>query len=109
MADRHKSNPKSLRLPEALLASVTRLAAATGRSVHSTLIEAVEREGHAAELVEEALHLRMYGERAPGGDETWAEWDRKAEAFLRARLGAGPSQRVITGVKLNECHQLDMP
>jgi hypothetical protein len=34
-------------------------------------------------LIREALHLRMYGENAPGGNETWAEWDRKAEAFLR--------------------------
>jgi hypothetical protein len=28
-------------------------------------------------LCVEALHLAMYGERAPGGDETWAEWERK--------------------------------
>lgn len=37
----------------------------------------------ARQLLEEALHLRMHGERAPGGDETWAGWDRKAEAYLR--------------------------
>jgi hypothetical protein len=37
----------------------------------------------ARQLLEEALHLRMHGERAPGGNETWAEWDRKAEAYLR--------------------------
>ena len=35
-------------------------------------------------LLEEALHLRMNGERAPGGSETWREWDTKAEAFLRS-------------------------
>ena len=40
----------------------------------------------AVRLLEEALHLRMNGERAPGGNETWQDWDRKAEAFLRARL-----------------------
>ena len=37
----------------------------------------------AVRLVEEALHLRMHGECAPGGNETWGEWDRKAEVFLR--------------------------
>lgn len=37
----------------------------------------------AEHLVEEALHLRANGERAPGGSETWQEWDRKAEAYLR--------------------------
>ena len=40
----------------------------------------------AVRLLGEALHLRMNGERAPGGNETWAEWNRKAETFLRARL-----------------------
>ena len=37
-------------------------------------------------LLEAALHLRMNGERAPGGEETWAGWTREAEAFLRSRL-----------------------
>lgn len=37
-------------------------------------------------LVEYALHLRMYGENAPGGDETWATWDRAAERWLRGAL-----------------------
>jgi hypothetical protein len=42
----------------------------------------------AVRLIEEALHLRMNGERAPGGDETWRDWDRRAETYLRnaARL-----------------------
>lgn len=41
-------------------------------------------------LLHEALILRMYGERPPGAPadnphaETWPEWDRRAEAFLRA-------------------------
>ena len=35
-------------------------------------------------LLEEALRLRMYGERAPGGDETWREWDRRTEEYLRS-------------------------
>lgn len=38
-------------------------------------------------LVEEAFTIRMYGERAPGGSENWADWERKAEETLRS-LGA---------------------
>lgn len=37
----------------------------------------------ATRLLEYALRLRQHGERAPGGDETWDEFDRVAEAFLR--------------------------
>jgi broad specificity phosphatase PhoE len=37
----------------------------------------------ALQLLEYALHLRVHGERAPGGNETWAEFDRRCEAFLR--------------------------
>jgi hypothetical protein len=39
----------------------------------------------AIRLLEEALHLRMNGERAPGGNETWRDWHREAERFLRDR------------------------
>lgn len=38
----------------------------------------------AVTLLRYALHLRMSGEKAPGGNETWAEFDQRAEAFLRA-------------------------
>ena len=38
----------------------------------------------AIRLLEEALHLLVNGERAPGGDETWGDWARKTETFLRA-------------------------
>jgi len=38
----------------------------------------------AISLLEEALHLCMYGERAPGGSETWGDWARRTETFLRA-------------------------
>lgn len=58
-------------------------------------------DDEAVRLLEEALHLRQNGERAPGGTETWRDWDRAAERFLRARLdrmaddeawgGRGPS------------------
>jgi hypothetical protein len=37
----------------------------------------------ATALLREALHIRMYGEFAPGGRENWHDWDRKAEHFLR--------------------------
>ncbi|MFG1794217.1 hypothetical protein [Nocardia sp. NPDC049149] len=43
-----------------------------------------ERLTAAVELLEYAMHLRMYGERAPGGNETWREWDGRAEKFLRS-------------------------
>lgn len=43
----------------------------------------------AIELLEYALHLRMHGENAPGGNETWAEFDCRCEDFLRRRHGAG--------------------
>lgn len=39
----------------------------------------------AVSLLEEALFLCMNGERAPGGNETWGEWCRKTEFFLRRR------------------------
>ena len=35
-------------------------------------------------VAEYALHLRMYGERAPGGDETWSKWESMVERVLRA-------------------------
>jgi len=35
------------------------------------------------QLVEQALHLVVNGERAPGGDETWDDWARRAEMHLR--------------------------
>lgn len=37
----------------------------------------------ATKLLEYALHLRMYGERAPGGNETWRQFDTDVEHFLR--------------------------
>jgi hypothetical protein len=49
------------------------------------------------QLLEYALHLRQYGENAPGGSETWAEFDRRAEMMLRARQAYAeltPSERV---------------
>jgi hypothetical protein len=47
------------------------------------IIQAYGEQDPARQLLEEALHLRMNGEYAPGGCENWRQWDRKAEAFLR--------------------------
>lgn len=38
----------------------------------------------AQDLVKYAHHLRMYGERAPGGNENWSDWEVVAEDYLRA-------------------------
>jgi hypothetical protein len=40
----------------------------------------------AVKLLEEALFIRQNGERAPGGNENWRDWDLKAEWFLRSLL-----------------------
>jgi hypothetical protein len=40
-------------------------------------------ETTALHLLEEALHLHVNGERAPGGGETWSQWERRVEEFLR--------------------------
>lgn len=34
-------------------------------------------------LLNLAMHLRQHGENAPGGTETWAQFDREAETYLR--------------------------
>ncbi len=49
----------------------------------------------AVALLEEALHLRMNGERAPGGNETWADWDKKAELYLRHASDRGLIGQVV--------------
>lgn len=49
--------------------------------------ERADQRDQMRHLLEEAMHLCKNGECAPGGDETWAEWFRKTETFLRA-LGA---------------------
>ena len=55
----------------------------------------------AIRLLEEALHLRMNGEYAPGGKENWHDWDRKTEIFLRQQSDVALlGQRVR--VKLDE-------
>ncbi len=46
-----------------------------------------DRAHPATALLEYALHLRMHGERAPGGNETWAEFDVQCETYLRRLAG----------------------
>lgn len=52
-------------------------------SLARRLAHRFEAQSAATRLVEYALHVRMHGENAPGGAETWAHFDRAAEAFLR--------------------------
>lgn len=58
-------------------------------------VPAAFQRREATALVEYALHLRMHGENAPGGTETWAQFDRKAEEFLRS-YGAAAALNGIT-------------
>jgi hypothetical protein len=37
-------------------------------------------------LAEEALFLRQNGERPPGGNENWRDWEARAETLLRSTL-----------------------
>jgi len=46
----------------------------------------LDDEATAIRLLEEALHLRQNGERAPGGNETWRDWDKRADRFMHERL-----------------------
>ena len=57
----------------------------------------------AVRLLEAALHLRMNGERAPGGNETWAGWQHETEEFLRVRLDrVGKSAVTVEGAAERE-------
>jgi hypothetical protein len=47
----------------------------------------------AVRLLEEALHLRRNGEHAPGGNETWRDWDERAEKYLRGLLPSNGEER----------------
>jgi hypothetical protein len=52
----------------------------------TAMTPAGDDHGHDTEakrLLELVLHLRMYGECAPGGHETWAQLDRDLECHLR--------------------------
>jgi hypothetical protein len=46
-----------------------------------------------AKLAEDALFLRQNGERAPGGHETWGEWEARAEQVLRSTYPGTDGER----------------
>jgi len=47
------------------------------------LAEAIRERDQARAILDYALHLRTYGENAPGGNETWREFDLRCETYLR--------------------------
>ena len=59
-------------------------------------VQRPERD-EAVKLLERVLHLRMNGERAPGGDETWPPLDRDIEAYLRSLLPPRDGRRSRQG------------
>jgi hypothetical protein len=92
MPSKHKTPLLGWHPPAELSAWARDEAARLGVPLARILNAAVEayREAPGAGLVEDALFLRMYGERPPGAPpdphkETWQDWDRRAEAWLRAR------------------------
>lgn len=44
----------------------------------------------AVRLLRYALTIRMYGERAPGGNENWRQFDNDVEDFLNDYDGITP-------------------
>jgi hypothetical protein len=44
------------------------------------------RESVSLALLNEAFFIRQHGERAPGGNENWRDWERKTETYLRSLL-----------------------
>jgi len=51
--------------------------------------EVIDKLDQATDLLKLGLHLRQYGENAPGGNETWKEFDTDAENFLSSLLNEG--------------------
>lgn len=56
------------------------------------------QRSEATRLLEYALHLRQHGENAPGGSETWREFDTRAEDFLRTH-GAAQALNAVTALE----------
>jgi hypothetical protein len=54
-------------------------------------LEAEAERDRLRDLLTEALHLHAYGERAPGGGETWRSWWLRTEKTLRAALDQAPA------------------
>jgi hypothetical protein len=61
-------------------------------------------DDQAVKLLEYANHLRRYGERVQGGNETWGRFDRDCEAYLQGRLGdvAASAQTDSSGEATND-------
>lgn len=58
--------------------------------------ESESTESQALTLLKEAFFIRQHGERAPGGNENWRDWERKTELYLRSLLAAECSHRDIS-------------
>ena len=96
MPDRHKIQSLRYRPPESERLWLADHKERTGKPMNAILTEAVRQlraEEGAVRLLKDALFMRMNGERPPGaprGDpqaETWRDWDRRTEAFLRSLIG----------------------
>jgi hypothetical protein len=53
--------------------------------------QAEARRDAADALLDTALNIRMYGERAPGGNENWRDWEQAASALLYPEPPGGES------------------
>jgi hypothetical protein len=72
--------------PLAELADATRLLRTSHEvrtALAADLAQAIRELDQARAILDYALHLRTYGENAPGGNETWREFDRRCETYLR--------------------------
>lgn len=60
----------------------------------------------ALDLLKYVLHLRMHGENAPGGSETWREFDTRCEAYLRKTESVDQisAQRIEPVIQIVENH-----
>ena len=63
---------------------IRRLRSIKAERAHDALDDLTAELDRLRGLLAQAHHLRQHGERAPGGDETWADWERQAEQALRS-------------------------
>jgi hypothetical protein len=88
------TDPATAEWREAMGASTSAQLRQTQQALAASQADLTRVEGErdrATGLLEYALHLRMHGERAPGGDETWAEFDQRCEHFLRNATSPRPT------------------
>ena len=60
-------------------------------ALNSQLIRAENERDEMRRLLDTALNIRMYGERAPGGNENWRDWEQAASALLYPEALGGES------------------